>query len=457
MPSSSGDERVQRALERYLSKLERGEKPQQAELLAEFADAPEQREQLQECLDGLDVIHEVLATESSIVPNEASISGTELAEGNEDLPQLGDFQLLRVLGRGGMGIVYEARQISLSRNVAVKVLPLVAELDSNLARRFAIEAQAVALLNHPHIVPILDVGVSNGIHYYAMELVDGTSLSESLSSHAPDECGGQLVDHREIARFGSQISLALQHAHDHGVIHRDVKPGNILLDRNGKIWLTDFGLARIDCSESLTLSGDILGTLQFMSPEQKLGKSNDCRTDVYSLGATLSHWLTHTRGNSTRTKLPTALATILGKAQETNSSERYQSAKELADDLERFANDQPIHAKRTPLYRRFLDAARSSRRIAIAAGVVCLAGVTAVLALSQAYQRDQDSRVQLAAQSERIEELRYANEIPMAYSIVQENPNAARDTLNLNTTGERRFEHALLDRMSSLPKKNCSW
>ena len=282
------------------------------------------------------------------------------------LGELGDYRLVREIGRGGMGIVYEAEQISLRRRVALKVLPFAAALDARQIQRFQVEAQAAACLHHPHIVPVHGVGCDRGVHYYAMQLIEGQSLAAMiaelrrldgldppdgpapvlegvstsdlaarlLTGGAPDRPAGPGSDAptaslpagasphpaptarasrtgpdrpttsssstrnrdfvRGAARLALQAAEALDHAHDRGIVHRDIKPANLLLDAEGQLWVTDFGLAQVRGDDRLTLSGDLLGTLRYMSPEQALGRRVviDGRTDVYSLGVTLYELLT---------------------------------------------------------------------------------------------------------------------------------------------------------------------
>ena len=214
--------------------------------------------------------------------------------------------LIRELGRGGMGIVYEAEQVSVGRRVALKILPFAALLNKTQLERFSTEATAAARLHHPSIVQVYSVGCERGIHFYAMQLIDGPSLAEVITEmrqeRTPvgeegdtvvakqadvltrDEDGGHYT---AVARIGREAAEALHYAHDIGVLHRDIKPSNLLLDKSGHVWIADFGLARVEDESQLTRTGDILGTLRYMSPEQATGERVDARSDVYSLGATL--------------------------------------------------------------------------------------------------------------------------------------------------------------------------
>jgi serine/threonine protein kinase len=213
---------------------------------------------------------------------------------------LGDFRILGEVGRGGMAVVYEAEQLSLNRRVALKVLPLAATLDPRQLQRFRHEARAAGLLHHPHIVPVYGVGCERGVHYYAMQLIEGCSLAEVICEWRAERnnpkgvaldsgpiCAGDIetqpptarltapnhrpsIPYRRIVELVAQAADALEYSHAMGVVHRDVKPANLLLDTAGNAWVTDFGLARLGGGPGVTISGDLLGTLRYMSPEQAL-------------------------------------------------------------------------------------------------------------------------------------------------------------------------------------------
>lgn len=319
------------------------------------------------------------------------------------LKQIGDFQLLRELGRGGMGIVYEAQQQTVERRVAVKILPFAALADEAHLRRFKNEVRAVGTLQHTNIIPIYSVGVERGVHYYAMQFIDGPALSEvlkALQRNASDTAATEVsktasqlrVPHddetfreieaaistkrsqfpreyiRTVVDWVAQAAEALAHAHENGVLHRDVKPGNLLLDSFGKVWVADFGLARIEQDASMTVTGDLLGTLRYMAPEQASSNHGlvDHRADIYALGATLYELLTLSPlfSGGDREKLlhqilvasppppsrlnagiPRELETIVEKAISKEVPDRYASATDLAEDLRRFLDDRPILAK----------------------------------------------------------------------------------------------------------------
>jgi len=202
------------------------------------------------------------------------------------LPRLGDYELLEEVARGGMGIVYRARQVSLNRIVAVKLMRDSAPAGAEELKRFKVEAGAAAKLKHPHIVAIHEVGEQNGRHYFAMDLVEGGDLARHTRE-------GPLPP-RQAAELVATIAEAVQHAHEKGVLHRDLKPANVLLDGEGRPFVTDFGLARsLDADSSLTLTGQVLGTPGYMPPEQATGAGTvGPAADIYSLGAVLYHLLT---------------------------------------------------------------------------------------------------------------------------------------------------------------------
>ena len=240
------------------------------------------------------------------------------------VPDFEDYRIVRELGRGGMGIVYEADQISRGRHVAIKVLTAAAAMDPQQLKRFLqVEVPAAKLLRHPHIVPIVDFGCEHGVYYYAMQFIDGQNLaqlikaipkSDEVETVADDTASEFSVARsngaastplseasrpssttdahdlfRNAARWGLQAAEALDYAHRQGVVHRDIKPSNLLLDGRSNVWITDFGLAHIQGEAHLTATGDLPGTPRYMSPEQVQARRVvvDHRTDIYSLGVTL--------------------------------------------------------------------------------------------------------------------------------------------------------------------------
>ncbi len=423
-------ERIACILDEYLAALERGQPVTPEALLAAH---PGDATRLQAYLSGLQLFHAAAAPANGGLAIDRPRAGRTI----------GDYDLLREIGRGGMGVVYDALQRSLRRRVALKVLPVTSSQDPRHIARFKNEAQAAAQAQHPNIVPVFGVGEAEGVHYYAMQLIEGESLAGYVrrGSSAPDQpAPSTLLNNTQTAwgpatqpflipagsagasdpwtsrtdvssvlkteshvewtaRLGVQAARGLHAAHEFGVIHRDVKPSNLLVDRTGKLWITDFGLARMREAEALTHTGDILGTMRYMSPEQALGRTTlvDHRTDVYSLGVTLyelatfvhpaegagdvqfffertrqsyrplRHWNRH---------VPIDFETIVLKAMGEFPQDRYATAAELADDLERFLRGEPIQACRPSVATRAAKWARRHRAAVTAvAGVACLAFV----------------------------------------------------------------------------------
>ena len=284
-----------------------------------------------------------------------------------DSDAIGGYRILREIGRGGMGVVYEAVQVATGRKVALKVLPISSAMDPRQIERFRIEGQAAAALDHPHIVPVFEIGCENGIHFYAMRFVEGSSLAALVHTARSGESPA-FMPSREAAHLALQAAEALAHAHGMGIVHRDVKPANLLLEPAGHLWVADFGLAHFVNGGDLTQTGDVIGTLRYLSPEQAKGQRKlDARTDIYSLGATLYELVTlhpafdgHDRHELLRqiasqepippTRLdptiPRDLETILASAMAKEVEDRYGSATELADDLRRFLDGRPILARR---------------------------------------------------------------------------------------------------------------
>ena len=433
--TSSDDSPLAQALARYAELQEQGHAPTPQDFAAQH---PEMREELLACLQQMDWIGQVADDLSH------GLLAGELtdADGPPKERILGDYRILRQIGRGGMGVVYEAEQISLRRRVALKILAGAGMLDPRALSRFKNEVHAAASLDHPHIVDIIGVGCERGIHYYAMRLIDGRTLAEvidllqqqcaadpsyqpssllDVASLEPSSASSQndqaaaaaetrakagsktprfRADYfRSIAEIGAQAAEALDYAHDEGVIHRDIKPSNLMLDSRGKLWVTDFGLARIESAESMTITGDLVGTLRYMSPEQAFAKraAVDHRTDVYSLGATLYelltlrplieaadreevlNWLRDKEPTPLRRivpQIPVDLETIVLKAVAREPADRYETPQELAKDLRKFLAGNVITARRPGIWKRVRHTIK--RRY----GVITAAAVTVVLAAS---------------------------------------------------------------------------
>ncbi|MBA4105947.1 MAG: hypothetical protein C0485_09330 [Pirellula sp.] len=452
-------ERLAMILDQYMSELESTGLPPDVDRLA--AEHPDLAEELRSYVESLQVLHQMT---TGLRPESAQHQAPT-ATGRAK--RLGDYEIIREVGRGGMGVVYEARQLSLNRQVALKVLPFAAMLDERQIARFRTEAQAAAQLHHPNIVPVHAVGQERGVHYFAMQFIAGQSLEHAIDElrgvASPDEptlSTSQLAEavktrpQREydtavesafstrvsthsrtychsVARLMLQAADALDHAHQLGVIHRDVKPSNLLLDRSGKLWITDFGLARIQSDSGVTISGDIVGTIRYMSPEQAAGDSAlvDARTDVYALGATLYELLTlrpaHV-GNgrqeimrhielvepasprSLNPSVPFDLETITLRALSKARDERYPTSRALADDLRRFLNGEPTQARRpTAIDRAAKWALRHRKIVALAATflvVLTCISATSALMIAQGERRTKEALTASEANRLRAEE-----------------------------------------------------
>ncbi len=271
----------------------------------------------------------------------------------------GRYEITHLVARGGMAQVYRAVDRQLDRPVALKVLFPELSVDKTFVERFRREAQAAANLSHPNIVPVFDWGEDDGSYFIVMEYVDGRALSAVLKDPEP-------MPPRQIANIGAGVAAALAFAHRHGVIHRDVKPGNVLITPDGEVKVTDFGIARaVNTEESLTQTGAVMGTAAYFSPEQAEGKGVDARSDIYSLGVVLYEMAVgrppftgdspvavaskHVRDQPILPRVanpavPTALNAIIMKAMAKNPDERYGSAEELRADLLRFADGRPVEA-----------------------------------------------------------------------------------------------------------------
>lgn len=279
---------------------------------------------------------------------------------NSEPARIGEYEILGTIGRGGMGVVYKAWQPKLNRVVALKTILKSGNLDDQQIQRFIAEAESMAILDHPGIVRIYDIGESDGTNYFTMEFIDGESLSGRIQRNP-------LVP-KTAAKLVAESARILQFAHEQGVIHRDIKPGNILLDHQGRPHISDFGLAKkIDSGHDLTLTGQILGTPGFMPPEQALGTQQVGKVaDVYALGAVLFMALTGRAPFQAATpietlrqviddepasltalnsNLPQDLETICRKCLDKNPAKRFQSAEELAEELDRFGQGVPIHSR----------------------------------------------------------------------------------------------------------------
>tara|TARA_R110002049_G_scaffold72490_7_gene187547 strand:- start:124527 stop:127052 length:2526 start_codon:yes stop_codon:yes gene_type:complete len=336
----------------------------------------------------------VLSVEKVKIDQQSERDGSATLAGRV-FEKLGDFRLVREIGRGGMGIVYEAEQQSLGRRVAIKVLPKQSLLDDDALRSFSREASTAAAMHHPNIVPIFGAGQCDGTHYLVMQLIRGESLDKRIATE------GSSFDCRTAAEIGAQISDGLAYAHGCGVLHRDVKPANILIDENGIAQLTDFGLAR-NPQDDPTVTQVLSGSPRYMAPERFQGRSDE-RCDVYGLGLTIyemlagspafsesdSHQLmeavTRHRVKPLKDVRPDTaidLQTIVSKAINPDPAHRYHAASELRDDLKRFLADEPILARRITILQRQVRWCRRNPALAGAIGLALISMLAATIASS---------------------------------------------------------------------------
>ena len=326
------------------------------------------------------------------------------------------YRILECIGRGGMGVVYKAEQISLGRTVAIKVLGSVGMWDASSKARFRVESEAVAQLEHPNIVPVYDYNHSDGKPYMVMKWVDGVGLNRWMAQFRKDPLfpgsakrysAGRAFE-EPVIRL-AQVARGVHHAHQRGFIHRDLKPSNILIDQSNVAFVTDFGLARkIGCESDLTLTGQILGTPSFMSPEQARGdlKSLTVATDIFSLGAILYWMLTGKppfKGESTaellrhieedepqppsivQERLDRDLEVVCLKCLRKDPADRYSSAQELAADLERWMRGERVLARPQSRWERVVGWSRRNpvvARLSVATAVL-LVSFTGYLAVSR--------------------------------------------------------------------------
>ncbi|MBI4881286.1 MAG: protein kinase [Planctomycetes bacterium] len=389
-----GSERVERALEVFQEARLSEACPDVERFCAEHADCgPELRERIDAFLyvaQGLQAMrHEAGLRESREQPRPAPLDPGQRI--------LGDFRLLREVGRGGMGVVYEAEQISLSRRVALKVLHPFLTAKPRAVDRFQREAGMISRLRHPGIVQVFQVGEAGGERFFAMEFVDGAPLDDIIEERRRS---GGTIDPFWACRVVAQVADALEHAHAAGVIHRDVKPSNVIVRDDGSVKLTDFGLARQSGLPTLTQPGDFAGTPHYIAPEQAAtgALSQDPRTDVYSLGVVLYELLTLNRPfdgavaaailrqivsrepvpvRRVNRRVPRDLDNICRMAMEKEPRCRYQTARALAEDLRRFLELRPVLARPVGTSTRVLRWARRSPARALSVVLALLLGVGA--------------------------------------------------------------------------------
>lgn len=488
---SSADDILGPLLDEFLARKRRGEMPALTEFVSRH---PELEDEIRELFPTVAMMEQV----ETAAPQEPRIT-----RDGRSLQRLGDYRIIREVGRGGMGIVYEAIQESLGRHVAIKVLPWQSVSDERLVKRFQREARISAALHHTNIVPVYGVGEADGVHFLAMQFIRGQSLDSVLdelrrlpedgqrAAADPPEAGhddrpsrpgserdraaarsesqqiaavltGSVTAHpkqqdvatvveprsapppslaadtsppqqsatvtisatgtrgsvfyRRAARMIASVADAIDYAHSHGVVHRDIKPANLMIDLEGEVWVTDFGLARAGetslttessadaalACEDLTHTGDLVGTVRYLAPERFDGR-NDARSDIYSLGLTLHEFVTLrpaftapdrlsliqliTTGPPPSPRrfapdLPRDLETIIAKATQHDPAQRYASAAEMAVDLRRFLDGKPIVARRTSVRERFVLWCRRRPTVAVLSGLVLTLVVTLAIGSS---------------------------------------------------------------------------
>ncbi len=431
------DDLLDQLVEKFTAQVRDGHAPSIAEYQRQY---PQLGDELHELLSSVAMI-EGLKLETSSLVGGSSRRRHEVI----DMERLGDYRIIRELGRGGMGIVLEAVHESLGRHVAIKVLPERLLRDEKNIKRFTREAQAAARLHHNNIVSVFGVGHSDGYHYYVMEFVDGCGLDQIVRSikagtgkpanatligqtmemtsapesddehefemsgdagagsrHSADRLAGVPDDadrYRWAAQIIADVADALDYSHRQGVMHRDIKPGNLLLDSSGRVWLTDFGLVKNIANHTMTSAGDIIGTPRYMAPESFSGRY-DVPSETYCLGLTLYELVTlqpaYHEGAAAEvlrrvtttsppparkidTRVPRDLSTIIEKAVAREPQRRYRSAGELRDDVHAFLEDRPISAQRASLPKRAWLWSRRNPWQAVSAALVALVAVVATI------------------------------------------------------------------------------
>ena len=466
--TDSTDERIDAALTAFAVSQEEPSPPSPAEFLARYQDLADQLEPLLRDIAALTTLGENL--------------GDTVVESAPAQLELGPFRIIREIGRGGMGIVYEAVDTRFDRRVAVKVIRPGHSVEPHQREALLREARIAALLQHPNIVPILAAEVFDGVAYLAMPYIDGQPLSAVIrarrasagldSSAPPDSTDASLIATgmdtgfdrptavpqpaapfhpaaapsyvREVATLGVQAAKALAFVHDHGVLHRDIKPGNFLIDVRGHLWLTDFGLARANRFTGDPSLGGRVGTLRYMSPEQAASPTPiaDHRSDIYSLGLTLYELLSlrpafvgegaellgrlaNDEPPSVRRVVPGVpldLATVVQKAMAKRPGDRYSTAQELADDLGRFLRGEPVKARPLRRVQRAGRWAAKRRRPLAAVAATLIVGLSLAAGIAyRSYQREAAARRELEGREAILREL--VREVNKSEAVFRHLPN----------------------------------
>jgi eukaryotic-like serine/threonine-protein kinase len=441
--SAERELRLQEALTACIEALEAG--GDRAAVLARY---PAFAQELTEFLADRERINRVAAPLQPADPTDAPTMGHRSAPAGAlgTIRYFGDYELLELIARGGMGVVYKAKQVSANRIVAVKLILAGALSSADEVRRFRSEAEAAANLDHPHIVPLYEVGEHDGQHFYSMKYVEGGSLAADRRSAR--------ADLRSAAKLVVTIARAVHYAHQRGIIHRDLKPANILIDAAGLPFVTDFGLAkRVESDAGLTQSGAIVGTPSYMAPEQAAGRGKRVgpAADVYALGAILYESLTGQPPFKEATpldtlmqvvssepvpprqlqpKVPRDLETICLKCLRKEPEQRYDSAAALADDLERWLAGEPIAARPVGRAERAWKWVRRNPVVAALVAAVVLAVVVGAIGITVNYL---DARRQaVLAKKNEADAIDKGKELEIALGDAQTQRRAAVGALELN-------------------------
>lgn len=383
-PENTNTSPLDEILRQYMVRIDRGEQVDRDEFIAQH---PEVSEELREYFADADALEKMTFPLDGMdtLPHQ----GQQSIKSNRGSRDFGDYELLEEVARGGMGVVYKAKQRSLNRIVAVKTILAGQLATKDQVDRFRHEAETAANLKHPHIVAIHEVNEHAGLHYFSMDYIDGESLAELVHENS-------LPSHTA-ADYLRKVAVAVQYAHEHGTLHRDIKPSNIIIDSDNEPHVTDFGLARpLERDSDLTAQGAIIGSPSYMAPEQAEGRNTAVgpASDVYSLGGTLYDLLTgrppfqadtvsatllqviHDYPAAPRLLNPSIdrdLETICLKCLEKDPADRYESAAALADDLGRFLDRKPIRARPPHLFGRLVRWSKREPHLAALTALTALA------------------------------------------------------------------------------------
>ncbi len=464
--------------EEFTARLRKGERPD----IEEYAVAhPDLAGRINELFPTLLFLEGMAGSSAGSAPDgEEAVqeAPTDLEPGR----RFGSYRIEGEVGRGGMGVVYEAVHVPLGKRVALKVLPIRGPQEAGHLERFFREARTAASLHHTNIVPVFDVGQVAGLPYYAMELITGRGLDQVLDE--PGGGGAPSSPPFGTARFfqwlagiGIQTASALEYAHARRVIHRDIKPSNLILDGNGVVWITDFGLARREEDPALTRSGAMLGTPRYMSPEQARAARRpvDGRTDVYSLGATLYEFLAQRPAFDGRTpqevvhkilerdpvpprklnrSVPRDLETIVLKAMAKERRDRYQSAASFGDDLNRWLRTEPIEARRIGPVGRATRWCRRNRAVAALGALVFVVMCLGIGGITWQWRQTEVARDDAVVERNRVRRERDAKEMALEEKQAAYDAKQKAFAETQKALGEK--QKALTDRERALEEERAS-